>query len=162
MTNTPSPNNKPPAGAPEGTVWFGGSIDRSVASLRIFGSDIDPSEVSEILGCAPTSSGKTGELVQRANGKSFPVREGYWRLESSKGSFEIEELVLSLLNRLTADMNAWSSLTSRFKVDIFCGLFLEAANRGFSLSPAVLKQLSDRGIPIGFDVYAPGPLAGEP
>jgi hypothetical protein len=35
------------------------------------------------------------------------------------------------------------------------GLFLDADNRGFELSPTVLGQLADREIRSGFDIYAP-------
>jgi hypothetical protein len=34
-----------------------------------------------------------------------------------------------------------------------CGLFVAAANRGFSTSPEVSKLWPDRQVEIGFDVY---------
>ena len=54
--------NKPPeeivASAPEGTVWFGGPVDRSTMSLRIFGESVDPLEITKLLGHEPTKGRK--------------------------------------------------------------------------------------------------------
>jgi hypothetical protein len=48
----------------------------------------------------------------------------------------------------------WRHLTMTYKVDPFCGLFMEAENRGFALSAATCKELADRNLEIGFDIYA--------
>jgi hypothetical protein len=61
--------------------------------------------------------------------------------------------VKALLARLRSDPEVWASLTSRYEVDLFCGLFLTSSNRGFTLSPEVSQMLTDRKIEIGFDVY---------
>ena len=60
-----------------------------------------------------------------------------------------------ILSRLTQDLAIWKDLTQRFKVDLFCGLFLERPNRGVSLRPDTLEQIAARGILLGFDIYAP-------
>ena len=48
-------------------------------------------------------------------------------------------------------------VTVQYRVDLFCGVFLNEGswNRGFSLSPKVLKELAERNLEIGFDIYAP-------
>lgn len=60
---------------------------------------------------------------------------------------------MNLLDRVTDDLAIWQELSGRFSVDVFCGVFLEDFNRGFVLSPAVLRRLADQGIEIGFDIY---------
>ena len=35
-------SREPPEGAPEGTVWFGGPVDRWRVALRVYGEDLDP------------------------------------------------------------------------------------------------------------------------
>jgi hypothetical protein len=60
-----------------------------------------------------------------------------------------------ILSRLSSDLAAWRQVTSEYKVDLFCGLFLERANRGVSLEPETMRRLADRGIRFGFDIYAP-------
>ena len=60
-----------------------------------------------------------------------------------------------ILARLPSDLAVWSQLTSRYKTDMFCGLFLERSNHGVSLQPATMAKLAERGIQLGFDIYAP-------
>lgn len=60
-----------------------------------------------------------------------------------------------ILSRLTSDLATWRELTGKYRTDMFSGLFLERQNRGVSLQPAAMAKLAERGIKIGFDIYAP-------
>jgi hypothetical protein len=106
--------------------------------------------------------------VRRPRRKGLPIsaddparlaKTGQWFLEIDSTDCgegdDIEDAVKALLSRLPPDNGLWASLTTTCKVDLFCGLFLDAANRGFSISPEVSKMLADRRIKIGFDIYAP-------
>ena len=42
-----------------------------------------------------------------------------------------------------------------YRVDLFCGLFLERPNRGVTLMPKTMTEIGVRGIKLGFDIYAP-------
>jgi hypothetical protein len=141
-------SRKPPSGAPKGTVWCGGPVDRWKVALRVFGEDLDPDHISVLLGCQPSSA--------QRKGNPFP-RKGRWLLEIySKDCDEnddVEDGVRMLLERLPSDSGVWVSLTSTYTVDVFCGLFLASSNRGFGISPKVSRLLSDRNLEIGFDVY---------
>ena len=118
------------------------SISRSTITLRIFGVDLDPEELSQLLGCAPSAAAKTGDVNPRPLGGSRIVREGYWRLEYSESdAADLEEKVEGLLGKLTSDVAVWRRITGQYKVDIFCGLFLDSWNEGFGLSPRVVKGL---------------------
>jgi hypothetical protein len=50
-----------------------------------------------------------------------------------------------------------AALTARLGVryEMGFGVFLESRNRGFDLSPALVRRLSDRGASFGCDIYAP-------
>lgn len=63
------------------------------------------------------------------------------------------EAMLELLRRLPSDIELWQSLAARFKIDFFVGLRMTSNNKGFSLSPQVMRYLSERGIEAGFDIY---------
>jgi hypothetical protein len=70
---------------------------------------------------------------------------------------------------MSQDLTTWRTLTSRFSADVFCGLFMDQSNEGFSLGAETLRMLADRGLEIGFDVYDPtredqanGAERGEP
>ena len=141
--------------APEGTVWFGGPIDRSKVSLRIFWENLNPDEISRLLKCPPS---KTKEIVKKAIDKT---KEGishtaWWNLESNlPDETDLEEKVWDILQRISGDQGVWDFLTARYDIDLFCGVFLETQNRGFNLSVKLMRELSRLGIKIGFDIYGP-------
>ena len=146
---------KPPAG-PEGTVWFGGPVDRFKVTLRIFGDQLDLDQISAQLGCPPTVAERKWARLSRSGDARYPPK-GRWLLTiESKDCGEdrdVEDVVKMLLERLPSDREFWAALTSTYRVDIFCGIFMNASNRGFGISPATSKLLADRNLEIGFDLY---------
>jgi hypothetical protein len=150
-------SRKPPSGAPEGTEWFGGPVDRFRITLRISGEALDPDYVSSLLGYAPTRSERKGVPVPAPTGSARIGKTGRWSLtvdsKDCADGAELDDAIRLLFAKLPADPELWTSLTSTYSVDLFCGLFLESTNRGFAISPDVLKLLADRQVQIGFDVY---------
>jgi hypothetical protein len=128
--------------------------DEFCVSLRIFGADLDPSEITRLLGCEPTYAARTGDIVSGHNGRSRTVRQGNWRLCTESSDLGIEEQLVALLARVTSDVALWQALTARFDVDVFCGVFPAAEQHGFELSPRLHRLLADRNLSIGFDIYA--------
>jgi Domain of unknown function (DUF4279) len=129
-------------------------IENSTVSLRIFGDDLDPEEVTRLLRCLPTQSRRKGEVIP-GKGMQRVARQGSWLLESNlPRSVDLEAQINNLIDRTTADLDTWASLSQRFSVDLFCGVFLTHLNEGFELSAKLMRQLSDRGLKIGFDLYA--------
>jgi hypothetical protein len=141
-------SRKPPTGAPEGTTWFGGPVDRWRVALRIYGEELDPDRISGLLGCEPSSAVRKGT--------PFP-KKGRWILEiNSKDCNEnddVDDGVRMLLAHLPSDPDVWASLANIYSIDVFCGLFIASPNRGFGISTEVSRLLSDRGLQIGFDLY---------
>lgn len=135
-------------------MWVvGGEIDEVTISLRVFGDELDPGEVTAQLGRAPTKSWMKG--YQDTSGKRPIVRNtGAWLLDGEcPRSCTLESQIDELLSSMNADLSVWQSLTSRYHVDLFCGLFLAELNRGTRLSPKILEKLADRSIPLSLDVY---------
>jgi len=127
------------AGAPEGTLWYGGPVDRSKLTLRVMCDSSEVQAVSELLGCE-------SEVAKHGWRLSAPA------LEPANLDVQVQEI----FSKLTADLHVWRQVCSKYKVDLFCGLFLERPNRGISLSPETMAQVSSRGISLGFDIYGPG------
>jgi hypothetical protein len=81
----------------------------------------------------------------------------------SQWSFTLEstddagDAVRLLLSHMTPDLRVWRELNKTYRVDIFCGLFLDACNRGISVPPDVSRMLAERELSIGFDIYCPEP-----
>jgi hypothetical protein len=155
--NMKRPKPEIPKCAPEGTVWFGGPIAWFSITLRILGDHLDPDEVSAILGCQPESVERKGKPVLRPDGTVARIgKTGAWRLELSPADtdeWDCGEAIMVLMSRLPAGVEIWRSLTQRFRVDVSVALSMESRNKGFLLSPQVMRCLGERGIEVGFDIY---------
>lgn len=67
----------------------------------------------------------------------------------------LDSQISELLNKLSSDLAVWKEIDSKFKIDLFVGLFMNESNEGLELSPASLKSLGERGILLGLDIYDP-------
>lgn len=132
-------------------------MPKSTVALRVFGDELDPGEVTALLGCEPSLSYRKGELV--SPGRSEVRRKyGMWNLKGADSEPEhFDQQIQSLLEKLTPDAQVWHDLGTRFQVDLFCGYFMTESNQGFSLSLATISALATRRIEPGFDLYAPDP-----
>jgi hypothetical protein len=133
------------------------AVGRSVATLRFFGDDLVPDEISSLLGGAPTWSARKGEVVPSKSPGGFrTVPTGCWCLEATETlPGDVDAQVSELLAALTQDLAVWSALAARFDVDLFCGWFMTKSNEGATVSPATLLELGQRGIELGLDIYGP-------
>ena len=132
-----------------------GKIRHSKACLRIFGNDLVPEEISQILRCEPTVAQRTGEVIRYQSGRERVVKCGNWRLDAvTEEPEDINGQVRSILSKVDPAPGVWEDLVQRFDVDMFCGLFMRHANDGFTLAPDVMVLLGERGIIIDFDIYA--------
>jgi hypothetical protein len=121
-----------------GTAWFGGPADLLRISLRVHALGEERAEVSRLLGRAFEPTGK------------------YWRVTTPEVSDgDLDAALSSLLATLNPDLATWRAVTSKWSVNIFCGVFLERPNRGIELGVEAMRLLSERGIRLGFDIYAP-------
>lgn len=130
------------------------AIGKAVATLRVRGEELSPSEITRLLGSGPTYAYSKGEVLQRPKGRI--AKFGMWQLEATPlepSDFNIQ--VASLLEQLTQDMHIWQDLTARYDVSLFCGWFMSESNEGEDLSAATLIALGSRGISLGLDIYAP-------
>lgn len=149
-------SREPPSGVPGGTVWFGGPVDRFKITLRISGEDLDPDRITALLDCGPSRTERKGVPISVDSGTRIPKR-GQWLLtidsKDCDNTDDVEDGIRMLLAQVPSDADLWSSLTSAYTIDVFCGLFLASSNRGFCLSAEVSRLLSDRHLEIGFDLY---------
>ena len=53
-------------------------ISRSTVSIRLFGSELNPEKITQLLGCEPSSAAKTGEKIIKRNGQERIVKKGFW------------------------------------------------------------------------------------
>jgi Domain of unknown function (DUF4279) len=133
------------------------ALNHAVATLRIVGENLDPDEVTTMLGHPPTKAHRKEEVAaaQKA-GATLASRYSSWRLEAT--ATEPEDLaaqVEEIMEKLTEDMSIWHDLSTRYKVDLFCGWFMNQTNEGVDLPSKTLAALASRGIALAIDIYAP-------
>jgi hypothetical protein len=135
-----------------------GRLQRSVASLRICGDDLQPSEITERLGCPPTVGRTKGErIVGPSSGQSWIAKTGMWRLDAPDAAPEdLNAQISALLAMLPTDRAVWQSIAAQYEVDVFCGLFMASTNDVLALSSATLEALGQRGIELVLDIYDSG------
>ncbi len=135
-----------------------GIVDHSIATLRFFGDDLVPEDVSALLGASPTVACVKGqEIIGRKTGSVRIAKTGSWRLSASdKEPEDLEAQVFEILDQLTQDLSVWASLSSRYQPDLFCGIFMGSSNDGLLLSSRASLALGQRGISLGLDIYDAG------
>jgi hypothetical protein len=133
----------------------GGAVAGAHASLRIYGFDLDPADVSAVLGSSPSLSYRRGDPVSPR--VSVSRKNGMWLLESRvERASSLDEHIAELLGRVSADLNEWAKLTSRFSADVYCTIQVAAENSGLELTSDTLRTLVARGLTIQFDIYVVG------
>ena len=128
-------------------------LERSLATLRIIGDDLVPEEISRLLGAVPTSAHVKGQQLSSGVNKR---KSGGWRLDAKVTEPEdLDGQVAELLAQVTSDLSIWDDLTTRFRVDLFCGWFMGSENEGVEVSPKTLLAIGQRGIKLSLDIYGP-------
>lgn len=118
------------------------------------GDDLDPDEISRWLGASPSFSQKKGELIVRRRTKRVATF-GMWRLQATEQEpADVDAQIKEILDQLKPDLPIWKYLTGEYRVDLFCGWFVEDWNEGISISPESMMALGSRGIMLDLDIYA--------
>jgi hypothetical protein len=145
--------------------WFGATgargcrghsvavIHETAAALRFWGDELDPHEVTRLMGAAPTSAVSKGELIVGRGPRV--ARSGRWSLRVNRRQpGELSRQIEEILSGLTQDLNVWHDLCDRFDGCVFVGFFMAEGNEGYDLSSKTLKLLTDRGLALLLDIYS--------
>jgi hypothetical protein len=137
---------------------FGGPVDTTLVRLGIYGADLDPDEITQLLGIEPTTSHRRGEARRSAG----PWPQGAWLLKQAgaRGQ-DPAQIVNATLDKLPEDPEVWSRLRGTYEVRLTFGLHLDAFNRGFDLAPEVVERLASIGAIVGFDIYCEADVDAE-
>lgn len=128
-------------------------------SFRIFGEDLDPDAVTNVLGIRPDSAVRKGEERDLKVGSRVihlrPARQGMWSISSKlPPDNPLEEHLQGLLALLEPKAEVIRGLAeSGCSVDFFCGLFLRDYNDGVTLPPELLSGIAALGAELGLDIY---------
>jgi len=146
-------------GSKPGRIVIGGPVDLTTVTLCVYGHDLDPSEVSLLLGCEPTRAHRRGDRRPTKSpsfpdGFAPPRKQGAWFLTeevaSPKGP---EEATRHLLEHLPDD-EAWADLGNRYDVRLSYMITVTEWNRGFDLSKELVARIAGLNVSLLFDIYA--------
>jgi hypothetical protein len=131
-------------------------VDRLTISIRISGADLDPGDVTRLLGVAPTFAARAGDRWS-AGGREFTQRTGVWsvQFEGATGDWTLAAAIGQLLGRLPADTMVWKGLAATYRLELFCGVHLASWESGLRLAPELLGQLADRCLELDLGIYSP-------
>ena len=130
-------------------------LQQSLATLRIWGDDLVPQEITALLGREPTLACAKGDPIA-GSGESRTAATGAWHLQATDSvPADIDTQVREILGGMTSDLAAWRKLREKHRVDLFCGMFMGHGNEGLAISPYTLVSLGVRGIELALDIYAP-------
>ena len=151
------PKKRPPANAPEGTVWFGGAIKWFSIALIIDTEAVPIERISDLLRCQPTDFQQKGVPLLRPDGtvKRIP-KFSSWRLRLSPeetDEWDICEAAKLLLARVSSEVQDWLEISTGGDARLSFGLSMDETNLGFSLDAELIQFLADRRIRAGFDIY---------
>jgi hypothetical protein len=132
-------------------------LHHTMASLRFYGDDLIPDEVTKLLGEQPTKSELKGHVrIGVKTGRKITVKTGGWWLDAPvQNDGNLDKQVADLLQNLTPDLEIWGDLTKKFQADVFCGLFMQTGSDGLSMNPLTLHMLGERGLRLEMCIYDP-------
>jgi hypothetical protein len=132
-------------------------LNHTRTALRFRGDDLNPDELTKVLGVDPSSAHRKGDARSSlATGKSYaPQKTGLWLLSATPAEpGDLDSQILELLGRLPAELEIWMGLAA-YHPDFSIGLFLQEGNEEIGISATVLQAIAARGIELDFDVYGP-------
>lgn len=122
--------------------------------LRIYGKNLNSSEVTSDLGINPSLIFRKGERI----GKNKRIKEELWAYNGRKGNREyyyrsLEEGLMYLLSTLRPIKEKVLEYKSKHNVVLWCGHFHTGMGGGPKLSSNLLQELSEFGIDICIESY---------
>ena len=98
-----------------------GGLSESDATLRLFGDDLIPDEITALLGHEPTESEVKGKLRERFLPEYKKVaKTGGWRRGCERRILgDLDAQIKEILEPLTDNFEIWRELSKRYRMDMF-------------------------------------------
>jgi hypothetical protein len=137
-----------------GKVGQMAKISKTRASLRFFGDDLNPGELTALLGATPSTCASKGDVIRsETTSRGRIAQTGSWIVRVGRREpGDLDAHVEELLSPLSKNLSIWRGL-GKYRPNLFVGLFLQETNEGIEISPHCLSSLAERGILLGLDIY---------
>ena len=117
-------------------------------TLLLLGENLDPDEVSRLLGVNATSSNRKGEQIK---GSTVVSRNGRWlRALPDRSPGNLSEQVTEVFAGLSNDAAVWSHLAMQYHIELMCYLYPNNEPEQFALTVDTLSLLATRRAAIRF------------
>jgi len=131
------------------------TCERTYAELRVYGNELDPKIITEILGVTPSSIQKKGEKRTNSFGRTVVFKTGGWFL-SSEGrvqSKDVRRHLDWLLEQLVPVKDQLSNIqeTSGITMNVYC-IWWSTGDGGPTLWPEQMRSLADLNLECAFDI----------
>jgi len=133
---------------------------RISANIRVTGDELDPDEITSILGVAPYISRRRGDVGTSASGKQTVSKFGYWvwKTEDALGVLTVNEHISQLQSRFAHTEATLRALPNAEHTWIDVCIATEDADERdarveFLLDVRSIAALHTLGLPIEFNVY---------
>ena len=138
---------------PQRGISVGGPVDDAAASLCIYGDELDPDQITRLLGLSPTHSHRRGDRL-RPDGPPFRTGAWLYKVDSDVAPDAPELALRHLLDRLPSDRVLWTQLGQRYDIRISFRIGFGGWNKGFALSARNIQRVAALGVCLDFDLYA--------
>ena len=132
------------------------TCERTLATLRIYGDDLDPQSITRRLGLQPSDSQRRGEIKAGIRGRQRTVKVGGWFLSSEDHvqSKDLRRHLDWLLDRLLPAKEEILELQEEdaIKMGVNCIWWSESGQGGPTLWPEQMQCLAGLNLECGFDV----------
>ncbi|HRQ90577.1 MAG TPA: DUF4279 domain-containing protein [Bacteroidia bacterium] len=95
-------------------LHVGGMVGETSVTLRILGDDLDPDEITKMLGFPPSIARRKGDIrIGKRTKEEYKARTGQWHLESPRGEGDFDNHIRWILNALRPDQASWDLIKQR-------------------------------------------------
>lgn len=134
------------------------NCEKTDATLRFVGADLDPDEVTAAVGMAPDVGHKRGEVRVAVRGREYKFPRGIWYITTEDWpSRNLEAHVVRLLDRVEGvreRLASYSRANPDVRFEIMCHWVSASGHGGPSLSPETLARIAAMGATLDFDIYS--------
>jgi hypothetical protein len=155
-TTVRPPRETEPSNVPPGTAQLSGPTDWFALALVVRGPNVEPDEISNLLGLTPTRAIQKGERVAPGNPRSRISDVGIWELAidpATASQADVVDAAERLMVIARATPTAWRSIPTGSDVYLDVGISLTAASGAIWLPPSLMQALAERDIEARFDLY---------
>ncbi|HTI71664.1 MAG TPA: DUF4279 domain-containing protein, partial [Candidatus Limnocylindria bacterium] len=122
---------------------FGGEVDAGEFSLDITSDELQPAEISALLGLQPTYQHSPGESFGE---RSLPFKFGRWKHTTARLDFRavhcFEEQFDDFVRALPDNPTVWERIAAQYDANVVIRAWMHTWNREFDISPFALGELA--------------------